>query len=147
MALGVFAQVRPADAAVAIQVERAGKQAQLKVTLGNPQIEEETPEPRAKPSARTPASPAEKLPPYLGVALDDSDVTLKVAERSANSPAEKSGLRSGDVVLKVDDTAVTSIESFVKAMEGRYAGDVIVLQVTRDGWKNEVRVTLGKREE
>lgn len=50
-------------------------------------------------------------------------------------------------MLKVDDTAVTSIESFVKAMEGRYAGDVIVLQVTRDGWKNEVRVTLGKREE
>ncbi|MEZ6183620.1 MAG: PDZ domain-containing protein, partial [Planctomycetota bacterium] len=72
---------------------------------------------------------------------------LKVVELSANSPAESSGLRSGDEILTVDKTAVKSIEQFVKSMEGRYAGDVVVLEVVRDGWKNQVRVTLGKRED
>ena len=141
-----LSQYGPGDR-VRIQVERAGSKTTLEVILGSPQIEEETPAPRAKPSAAPTYSPADKQPPYLGVALDDADGALKVVELSANSPAEKSGLRSGDVILTVDKREVKSVEQFVKAMEGRYAGDVVVLVVTRDGWKNEVRVTLGKRED
>ncbi|MEZ6188694.1 MAG: PDZ domain-containing protein, partial [Planctomycetota bacterium] len=90
-----LAQYGPGDR-VRIEVERGGRGARVEVTLGNPVIEEETPAPRATPSTPPVYAPADKQPPYLGVALDDSSGSLKVVELSANSPAESSGLRSGD---------------------------------------------------
>ena len=67
------------------------------------------------------------------------------AARRANSPAERFGVRKGDVILKVNDKPVKTIEDFVKSMKNRFAGDTVKLKIERDGWRHDIRLTLGAR--
>lgn len=127
-----------------------GRDMNVEVTLGRRTSETTAPAPRAQPTQpeATPA-PSARRAPYFGVALldDEGKGPLKVDDVQANSPAERFGVRAGDVILEVGATKVATIEQFVKTMEGKFAGDVIVLKIERDGWKSELRVTLGARQE
>lgn len=46
---------------------------------------------------------------------------------------EKAGLRMGDVITKVNDTEITSMEDLAAAKKGYKAGDTVTLTVFRDG--------------
>ncbi len=48
-----------------------------------------------------------------------------------NSPAYKEGLRSGDVIYKIDGKAVDSVSMFTKYLDSLKAGDIIKLQIRR----------------
>lgn len=127
-----------------------GRDITVEATLTRRTADATAPAPRARPSQPEPVpSPAARRPPYLGVALVDADGKgpLKVEDVQAASPAERFGVRPGDVVLSVDGAEVKTIEQFVKAMDGKFAGDAVVLKIERDGWRNDVRVTLAARPE
>lgn len=72
---------------------------------------------------------------YLGVYIS------KVAE---NSNAFKSGLRSGDLILAVDNKAITSTSDIKKALKDKSVGNSITLTVFRNQIKHEFTFTLAE---
>ena len=133
--------------AVELEIQRGGRTMSIKAVLGA-RTDSQRPNGRpAQPAPAPEARPGAKQPPYIGVALDDAggQGPLTVDDVAPNSPAEKFGLRKGDIVLAVGDADLSTVEQFVKAMEGKFAGDTIALRIQRDGWRSNVRVTLGQR--
>lgn len=126
-----------------------GRDMAVEVTLGRRTAAVNPPVARARPSQPEPTpTPDARRAPYIGVALVDAEGKgpLKVEDVQAGSPAERFGVRAGDTVLAVDGKDVKSIEQFVKSMEGKFAGDAVTVKIERDGWRSDVRVTLGARE-
>lgn len=104
------------------------------------------------------AQPAKK-PGYLGITLDDSfdDVKrkeyglgsgegVKLASVKAGSPAEKSGLKAGHIVVKINGAKVS--ETGLRDILGKYsAGDEIdVLVITEDKKEETIKVKLGEKQ-
>lgn len=63
------------------------------------------------------------------------------------SPAEKAGLKEGDVILKVDDQDVRSHEELVSIIHTYKPGDTAVLTIERKGKIMKVQVTFGSSSE
>jgi putative serine protease PepD len=84
---------------------------------------------------------------YLGVSLAERDgaVGAEIADVRSGSPAERAGLRAGDVITRVDGRAVERAEEVHRAIESRKPGDELELTVERDGEPRTVTVTLGAR--
>jgi putative serine protease PepD len=57
--------------------------------------------------------------------------------------AEKAGLRVGDVITKVDDTAITTVQSLTETLAGYKPGQQVPVTYQRGGASKTVRVTLG----
>jgi S1-C subfamily serine protease len=89
----------------------------------------------------------EKLPVDHGAliqaATDDAGNALPAI--APNSPADKAGLKSGDIVLSIEGQAVDA-EHPLDAMLTSYApGQTVKLTILRDGKQLDVSVTLGTR--
>ena len=62
---------------------------------------------------------------------------------TAGSPAEKAGLKKGDVITKVDGEVITGSESLVATVRGHRPGDTVTLTVVNNGdQRRTVQVTL-----
>ena len=57
--------------------------------------------------------------PWLGLTSADQSGRVQVVRVADDSPAEKAGLKAGDVVLAIDGHKVTSLESFYKKLWDR----------------------------
>src|SRR3954447_5893641 len=77
------------------------------------------------------------LAPDEGVYVDDV---------SGGGPADRAGIRSGDVLVNVAGRRVAAPQDVSEAIQGREPGDQIRIEVVRsDGTRASVPVTLGKR--
>jgi S1-C subfamily serine protease/photosystem II stability/assembly factor-like uncharacterized protein len=87
---------------------------------------------------------APPLPPtvYLGVRGEDDAEGIKLAQVVAGGPAEKAGLKSGDLVKAIDKKPVTKNAQLTEALQGRKPGDKITLSVLRDKETKDYVVTL-----
>jgi S1-C subfamily serine protease len=82
---------------------------------------------------------------YIGVKMmHEEGGPITVQETVPDSPAEKAGLKAGDVIKKLGGKAVTDLPEFVKKVRGSKPGDKLVLTVERDGKEKEVTITVGK---
>jgi len=72
----------------------------------------------------------------LGVVRAD----VLIAEVAEDSPAAEVGLRSGDLIQRVDGVAIHSFESFADSVRTS-AGQSLLLSILRDGEVFDVRVT------
>lgn len=61
------------------------------------------------------------------------------------SPADKGGLKAGDIVVEFGGVPVTDLETYSRAMYAHRPGDVVKVVVLRDGNRMTFTVTLGKR--
>ncbi|MCU1588510.1 MAG: Peptidase and chymotrypsin/Hap [Frankiales bacterium] len=61
---------------------------------------------------------------------------------TAGGPAQKGGLKAGDIVTKVDDRRVTDADSLIVAIRSHDPGQTVTLVVTRGGSTVTVKVTL-----
>lgn len=68
-----------------------------------------------------------------------------VADVTPRGPADAAGIRSGDLVLKVDGRPVTSAADLTRQVGGIHSGDTIRLEVRRDGQVRQVVVRSGLR--
>ena len=69
---------------------------------------------------------------------------VQIADVVKDSAADRAGLKVGDLILAVDDTAITS-NSDLTDMIARYnAGDTATFTIQRDGSRREVQVTFGE---
>lgn len=57
--------------------------------------------------------------------------------------AQKAGLRVGDVITKVDNTAITTVQSLTDTLAGLKPGQRVPVTYQRDGVSHTVQVTLG----
>ncbi len=94
---------------------------------------------------------------YLGVSIQNLNDELMqslglestrgalVTEVVEGSPAEKSGLRAGDVILKWNGSDVASASGLTDAVGRTAVGARAVLTMVRDGATKEIEVTVAER--
>jgi hypothetical protein len=61
------------------------------------------------------------------------------------SPAEKAGMKKGDLLVEVDGTPVEDLAQYAEVLKEHAPGDEIPLVFVRDSKRVTVRVTLGER--
>ena len=85
---------------------------------------------------------------YLGSVPDMSAtdvVGLKLMGVRPDSPADKGGLKTGDVVVEFGGVQVKDLYSYSRALYSHKPGDVVKVVVMRGTERIELTVTLGKR--
>lgn len=81
---------------------------------------------------------------YLGVRIEDPTDGSRgavVASIEAGSPADEAGMREGDLIVAVDDTAVDG----AAAVRGHQPGESVVITVRRDGGEQQLDVVLASQ--
>ena len=94
---------------------------------------------------------------WLGVGIQDLSEELKeyydfkdkkgvlVTEVYEGDPADKGGIRPGDIILEVDGKPVSSSRGLSTAIAGLPVGKTVPIKLMRKGHKKLVKVTLAKR--
>jgi len=82
---------------------------------------------------------------FLGVATDDGKEGAKVEEVTKGSPAEKAGLKEGDVITKIADQGVFSQDDVAKEVKKHKPEEKVTITYKRDGKEQKTTATLGKR--
>jgi putative serine protease PepD len=82
---------------------------------------------------------------YLGVSIDATASTARIAEVKPATPAAKAGLKAGDVVTAVDGTSIASGDDLTRAIDSHKPGDTITVKYSRGGSEHSVDVTLAAR--
>ena len=92
------------------------------------------------------------LRPYIGISginLDEStakkyNLTVGVYVKTVQnfSPAEKSGLQAGDVIIKADDKDITTMDELNEIKNSHKIGDTMKLKINRSGEEKEMTITL-----
>jgi transcriptional regulator with GAF, ATPase, and Fis domain len=67
----------------------------------------------------------------------------RVARVEPGGAAERAGLREGDVIAEIDGVPVASTLDYAARVLQRAPGELVVLDVTRDGRPQQIAVTLG----
>lgn len=89
----------------------------------------------------------QEIDPNMAKALNlDKRGGVLVAEVSEDTPAEKYGLKSGDVIVRMDGTRVRSEANFRVMIASLLPGEKVRFDVIRDGKEREIEVTIGERE-
>ena len=95
--------------------------------------------------------------PYLGIAgynINEnllSQVSLKrdngilVTQLTKNGPAEKYGVKVGDIIYEADGKTIASFDDLSAVLDEHNVGDTITLKINRDGSDTSVDVTLGEQ--
>jgi len=82
--------------------------------------------------------------PYFGSIPNFAEASggYAISGTGPGSPAEKAGLRAGDVIVKLGDFQVGNLEDFDGALRKYSAGDTVPVVVRRAGKQRELAVTL-----
>jgi C-terminal processing protease CtpA/Prc len=96
---------------------------------------------------------------FLGVHIQDLGEQLReyfkvkgntgvlVSEVEEDSPADKAGLKAGDIILKVDDEDVSDADDLTRAIRSYDPGAEVALSILRNGRKKSIHATLGETED
>jgi len=106
--------------------------------------------PFAKVSGETaPREGRADLRVYLGTIPDFGEEVegVKLSGVREGSPAEKAGLRAGDIIIGLGDKTIRNLYDYTYALQEYRPGDVVELSVLREGERVRVLVTLGRRGE
>jgi serine protease Do len=83
--------------------------------------------------------------PWLGVGGDSEAKDAKIASVKPNSPAEKYGLKAGDVVVAFDGREIADFASLTQAVSDCHPNESVKLRLRRGSELLEVRVRLGRK--
>ena len=95
---------------------------------------------------------------FIGIAMNPGEVSQQMAESfgrkeaggvlvadvTADSPAEKAGLKSGDIIVELNGKKVDDNLTFRKTIANMAPGSVIKLGVFREGKQRAINVTVGQ---
>ena len=92
------------------------------------------------------------LRPYIGITginLDEQtakkyklEVGVYIKSVEDFSPAEKAGLKAGDVIIKADGKSITTMDELNEIKNSHQIGDTMTLTVNRNGNNKDISVTL-----
>ncbi|ABV32965.1 MULTISPECIES: Do family serine endopeptidase [Pseudothermotoga] len=86
----------------------------------------------------------ENLAKAMGLKVNQGVLVVQVLE---NSPAERSGLKENDVIVKFDNVSVSTDAELVSLIHSHIPGDTVKLLVNRSGKEINLTVTLGSSAE
>jgi len=78
--------------------------------------------------------------------LNDVPEGAYLANVVAGSPADKAGLKTDDIIMKLNGEKLTETNDLAHAISGKKVGDQITLDIWRDGDQFTKTVTLGTQE-
>jgi serine protease Do len=90
--------------------------------------------------------------PYIGVEIglaresyysEETYVYINKVEK--NSPAAKAGLKSGDIILKVNDVETPTIVKFQHELYKYKIGESVKITIERDGEERTLIIKLGTK--
>jgi serine protease Do len=82
---------------------------------------------------------------FLGVSSKKAEKGgATVLEVTEGSPAEKAGIKKGDIITKINDTKIESPESLFETVHNYKPGDKVKVLLTRNGKEEVVTATLDK---
>jgi serine protease Do len=85
---------------------------------------------------------------FLGVSSRKAEKGgATVLEVTKGSPAEKAGIKKGDIITKVNESKIDSPESLYEIVHGFKPGDKVKILFNRDGKPQSVYATLDKSEQ
>jgi photosystem II stability/assembly factor-like uncharacterized protein len=82
---------------------------------------------------------------FLGVQGEDGDGGAKLTRIIDDSPAAKSGLKTGDVVKQFDKAEIKNYDGLVEQINKRKPGDKVTLKIQRGKESVDVAITLENR--
>ena len=85
--------------------------------------------------------------PYIGVQGEQIADAAKIAEVFRDAPAEKAGVRPGDVITRFADKEVKSFESLKSFVESEEPGTHVKIEVLRDKARITLELVIGHRRE
>jgi serine protease Do len=92
---------------------------------------------------------------YLGVGVREVDAEIarqkklpeergvEITSVAEDSPAEKAGLKKGDVVLEYNGQPVQGVQQFIRLVRETPAGRSVTLKISRDGAIHTLTATIG----
>ncbi len=85
--------------------------------------------------------------PYFGSIPDFGQVEngVKFSDVKPASPAAKSGLKAGDILVQFGDKPIKNLYDFTDALRRSKVGDVVEVTVMRDGKPVQASVKLEQR--
>jgi serine protease Do len=88
---------------------------------------------------------------YIGVGADPDSSEARIAEVYEDSPAEKAGIKIGDVIVKFDGREIADFPALARQVQAQRPGDKVKVEVRRqvDGEEKivELELEIGRREE
>jgi len=84
--------------------------------------------------------------PVIGANVADAASGVELTAVDAQGPAAKAGLRAKDLVTKINNQTVNTMEELIVSVRTRRPGDVVVLDYVRGSTRAQARVTLGGKE-
>jgi S1-C subfamily serine protease len=87
--------------------------------------------------------------PFLGIQGENipNDGGALLQEVVPGGPAERAGLRRGDIIVAIDGSKIASMDDLISFLSRKDVGAVVTLTFTRDGARRTVKATLAARPE
>ena len=82
---------------------------------------------------------------YLGIATEPYKDGLKVTKVGNESPAKKAGILGGDLLIKLNDTALQSREDLQAILKELSAGDEVRIEIRRGSETQSITLKLDER--
>jgi len=70
---------------------------------------------------------------------------MKIGAVMPDSPAEKSGLQKGDIIVKFDEVPIKSLKDYSNALKTKQPGAVVTIEFIRDGENKTTKLELVER--
>lgn len=95
--------------------------------------------------------------PYMGILgqtvdrdlAEQMDLSVKegaiIQEVSSGSPADKAGLKRGDIVVKFDGTRIKTMDDLIGAIRSKQVGDKVTIEYVHGTAKRETTLTLAEK--
>jgi len=80
----------------------------------------------------------------IGIQTSDSEDGVRIERVLPDMPAAKAGIKEGDVIAKVDESATANRDKLAGALGNKKPGDTITVLVHRDGKDQEFKLTLAE---
>jgi len=82
---------------------------------------------------------------YIGVNLSETPDGIAVATVQPQTPADAAGIKEGDIILKVNDTTVSTAEQLSAVLRALAPGTKVSITVSRSGAEKVFELTLAER--
>jgi serine protease Do len=135
---------------VALNYYRDGERSETELALQiSPPRSERAPQARRDWVWRSPdylGASLQSLTPGLREALEVPDgVGALVSDVHESSPAERAGLRAGDVIVQMDRRVIRDIRDVERVLDYFESGEQLSVEIIRDKKPRQLSLTLGER--
>jgi serine protease Do len=84
-------------------------------------------------------------PGWIGISIDDQQDRGAIVRRvESNSPAEKAGLKEGDVIVEFDKQAVVGVQQLTRLVRETPVGRTVDVKIRRANQEQTLKITMDR---